>query len=239
MLRRIFIESVHVGDVALSPEAAHHARDVLRLGVGDVIELFDAAGATAEATILTTADPMVARVQIIAASRRGAGALTVASALPKGNRADWMIEKLAEIGVSRFVPLLTERSVVHPQGNSKLDRWNRLATEAARQSRGTGVMQIARPSKLGDRIVPRANDFDASEITIYCSTAPGAASLTELPLPTDRSILLLIGPEGGWSENELRLLAESGAAAAALTQSILRIETAALVAAGILLVRLG
>ena len=80
---------------------------------------------------------------------------TVAAAVPKGERADWMVEKLSELGCHAFVPLLAERSVVQPKGTGKRDRWLRLATESAKQCRRRGVMRIESPTTLDELL---AND---------------------------------------------------------------------------------
>ena len=139
--RRIHVSGLSPGEIQLDESQAHHLRDVLRLKIGSSVELFDDAGSVAEA-IVTQLDPAGVRVRFKAIRRQAGGELIVASAVPKGDRADWMIEKLSELGVSLFIPLQTKRSVVHPTGSGKRDGWVRIATESAKQSRRAGVMQI-------------------------------------------------------------------------------------------------
>ncbi len=122
---------------------AHHVRDVLRLAVGDELELFDAAGGTAVGRIVAVTVGVVAvEVSAVTLAERVGVSLTVAAAVPKGDRADWMVEKLSELGVARFVPLAAARSVVLPGGRNKVERWERLAVESAKQCRRAGVMAI-------------------------------------------------------------------------------------------------
>ncbi len=140
--RRIHVSSLQPGEIQLDESQAHHQRDVLRLKIGSSVELFTDDGLVAQGTV-TRADPeaVAVRVETIEQSKT-TSELIVASAIPKGDRADWMIEKLSELGVTRFIPLKTARSVVHPTGQSKRDRWMRIATESAKQSHRAGVMRI-------------------------------------------------------------------------------------------------
>src|SRR6185295_16110244 len=117
-------------------------RDVLRLSTGAELELFDDAGRVARGEIVATEPLVRVRVGEVGTVRHSTRAVTIASAVPKGERADWMIEKLSELGCERFVPLATARSVVLPEGKNKRERWIRIATESAKQSRRAGVMRI-------------------------------------------------------------------------------------------------
>jgi 16S rRNA (uracil1498-N3)-methyltransferase len=227
MARRMLVPVLRAGLVTLPGDQAHHARDVLRLGVGDEVELFTAAGLTAAAVIVeATPANVVAEVREI---REAAGglALTIASAVPKAARGDWMIEKLSELGVARFVPLMTARSVVHPEGRNKIERWERLAAESAKQSRRAGVMRIDALTPLGD-VLARLSGTAA-----YLSTAAGAAPLSSILHPPSSSLTLLVGPEGGWSDGELGQFAERHLTGITLGGTILRVETAAIAAAAV------
>jgi 16S rRNA (uracil1498-N3)-methyltransferase len=202
----------------------------MRLGVGEKVELFDSDGRVGTGAIVQL-DPVVG-VQITAIAAPAASPrIVVASAVPKGNRADWLIEKLAEIGVSRFIPLQTARSVVHPEGTGKLDRWERLASEAAKQSHRMGTLEVSPLTRL-ETLLCEIRSQDAARW--FLATRPpteGFAAAVQA-LRADRPAYLLIGPEGGWTEQEEEMFRAAGFTAVALTASILRIETAALVAAG-------
>ena len=223
MLRRVHTPRLHVGSITLDPSGSKHARDVLRLDEGDQVEIFDDAGNVAVGAIVALSPSVVVRVASITSSPAKVFDLTIASAIPKGERADWMIEKLSELGVSRFIPLATERSVVLPEGRNKRDRWIRIATESAKQSRRAGVMQIDELTQLKE-VVARAPRS--------CSYLSPEASAGTEPLPPST---LLVGPEGGWTDDEIQLFARSDIQPLKLTQTILRIETAAIAAAAIVL----
>ena len=185
--RRVFCPSVQLGRFRLGSAEAHHLRDVLRVAVGDVIELFDAAGRTAEATIeVADADGVSVRVDAIVEPTAGEVELIVATAVPKADRADWLVEKLSELGTAKWIPLKTARSVVHPAGEAKFDRWRRIAVEAAKQSRRVGVMEIG---PLNDVAAMSFEGFD----TIVLSTRGGSTPMTVMvpdaiaPVAADRA----------------------------------------------------
>lgn len=227
MLRRMLVEELVVGVNALSREQGHHARDVLRMGAGDEVELFTAAGQTALAVLReVSAQRVLAEVTEI--RQAGAGfALTIASAIPKGARADWMIEKLSELGVSRFVPLMTARSVVHPEGKNKIERWERLAAESAKQSRRTCVMEIS-PLLTLEQALERVEGVGG-----YLSTGADSSTLSSILDPPSSSLSLFTGPEGGWTAEEEALMRNRGLTPVTLGGTILRVETAAMAAAAV------
>ena len=219
-----------VGVLHLDASESHHARDVMRLGLGDNVELFDSEGQTAAGPIVQLNPTVAVQITAIAPPLTRAQ-IIVASAVPKGNRADWMIEKLAEIGVDRFIPLKTARSVVHPEGIGKLERWQRLASEAAKQSHRTGTLEIS-PLTAVTALVHDIQSENAARwfLTTHPPALVFAAAVQTLEV--DRAAYLLIGPEGGWTDQEEDAFRAVGFTAVALTPSILRIETAALIAAG-------
>jgi len=230
VLRRVHVHELRPGDVELDAEGAHHARNVLRLTVGTIIELFDDAGAVAQGEIVELTPRLVVRVGEIA-ERASGMQLTIASAVPKGDRADWMIEKLSELGCSRFIPLAAARSVVLPEGRNKRERWVRIATEAAKQSRRAGVMQIGELTP-----VAKAIELAAPENRLVLSTVPSAKPIAQALEGRPSSVSLFVGPEGGWHEDELALFDRSGVLAVKLTSTVLRVETAAIAAATLALV---
>ncbi len=210
----------------LDPQQFHHARTVLRLVQGDHIELFDREGRSAIGVIHALEPILNVQIDTVEQPARGTH-LVVASAVPKGDRADWMVEKLSEIGVSHWIPLRTERSVVHPEGKSKLDRWRRIADESAKQCKRIGVMEIGELvllSKFLDKI-------DAG-VTLVLSTADNVRPIHGV-LDTSPGALL-IGPEGGWTADEEKSMRDRGLTPVTLGRTILRVETAAIVAAGII-----
>ena len=237
MPRRLHVVDLRPGLLTLDPGQSHHARQVLRLGDGDEVELFDDAGAVARGSIVAPPGSSVVAVRVggvdTASAAADAGpAFTVAAAVPKGERADWMVEKLSELGCAAFVPLVAERSVVTPKGTGKHDRWVRLATESAKQCRRRGVMRVNAPTPLDALLAARQS---AGRPTPGWFLDPGMAAvpIRELLLnpdpPTD--LTLLIGPEGGWTPGEVDRMLDARLTGVALTRTILRIETAAVTAA--------
>jgi 16S rRNA (uracil1498-N3)-methyltransferase len=237
--RRVHIPSISPGRNTLTVEQAHHLRNVLRLPDGAPVELFDDSGQTTIGTLqLGGGDGAVVDVNSshIVPPPAPTLALTVAAAVPKGDRAQWMVEKLSELGVARFVPLAAQRSVVLPGGVAKLQRWQRIAIESARQSRRAGVMQVS-PLLALHEALPLAGS-----VGIVLSTDPAAVPLHFLAPTagdTTHQRWIFIGPEGGWTQEELRAFETAAITAARLTTTILRIETAAIAAAAILLCAAG
>jgi 16S rRNA (uracil1498-N3)-methyltransferase len=230
MARRIHTSAVHLGDVALAAEQAHHARKVLRLSDGETIELFDDEGhvATGILRFRGTNDASV-QVETIGSPPDSGLSLTVAAAVPKGERADWMIEKLGELGVLAFIPLAAERSVVLPEGRNKQERWGRIAKESAKQSRRIGTMRIATLTSVEAAV----RQIDGSGWV--CSTDGDATPLLHMARSLPKSLTIFVGPEGGWTGAELTAFAGAGVTSVQLTSTVLRIETAAIAAAALLL----
>jgi 16S rRNA (uracil1498-N3)-methyltransferase len=231
--RRVYVPRLQTGDNPLDPAQAHHARNVLRLTDGAEVEVFDDAGRVARGVLtMSPTDGVAVRVERVEQreARPASVRLTVAAAVPKGDRADWMVEKLSELGVAEFVPLAAARSVVLPEGKNKRERWVRIATEAAKQSRRAGVMRVGELTKLQAAL-------DACGRAWYFATEAAAAPVgirdaTDSVEP-GTSLCAFIGPEGGWTEDELRLFATAGAVAVRLTDTILRVETAAVAVAAV------
>lgn len=236
MLRRIHVPAVLPGEIPLDRAQARHARDVLRLETGVRVEVFDDSGATATGELAVTGAGVAVRIDAgdVQAATRDALALTIAAAVPKGERADWMVEKLSELGVADFIPLAAARSVVLPGGKNKRERWLRIATESARQSRRSGVMRIGELTRVDDCVARLAGS--TADVGWYFSTAPDAKLAGEVSrvLAKRPAITALIGPEGGWSDEEVALFSSSRLTPVRLTSTVLRVETAAIAAAAVI-----
>jgi 16S rRNA (uracil1498-N3)-methyltransferase len=233
--RRLHVPRLQTGDCPLDARQAHHARDVLRLPDGATVEAFDDDGNVAEGTLRYDGPGGASvRVSSIQASASKHAVWTIASAVPKGDRADWMIEKLSELGTARFIPLAAARSVVLPEGKNKRERWQRIATESAKQSRRSGVMRIDELMRVPDLL--RAFTQTSGASGWYFSTEAPAQPIQAAMVNLDARrypLLMLVGPEGGWSAEELAAFGAAQLQAVRLTSTILRIETAAIAAAAI------
>jgi 16S rRNA (uracil1498-N3)-methyltransferase len=147
--------------------------------------------------------------------------LTLATAMPKGERVDWLVEKACELGVSRLQPILTSRSVVDP-GSGKLDRLRRGVIEACKQCGRNRLMEIKSPIAWGDLL---SEGTEAIGLVAH----PGGASFENWPENSEgTSVTLAIGPEGGFSEAEIDAAVVLGWTLVSLGATILRIETAGL-----------
>jgi 16S rRNA (uracil1498-N3)-methyltransferase len=232
-MRRILVSRAKFGRTDLAPAQAHHIRDVLRLGAGDDIEVFDAAGNRGVARILSaTATGVSVEITQMLPVQAGAIRLTIAAAIPKGPRADWMIEKLSELGVDTFIPLATSRGVVIPRGSEKQRRWVRLAAESARQSGRAGVMNIEPLAEIAS-LLASAEPRQFAYLSLEASSQP----IYDFLESTRPAITLLVGPEGGWTADELAKFRAARMSPIALTETTLRIETAAIAAAAVVLCR--
>jgi 16S rRNA (uracil1498-N3)-methyltransferase len=216
-------------------ETAHLVR-VLRLRRGDRIIVVGRDGQSAVARLLETKGTRAsAEVEyLIPGATESRVAIDVAVAMPKGGRAAFLVEKLAELGVHALVPMLTARSVVSPkEGSQKLSRWRWIAREAARQSHRTTVMEVSAP-----RALTEALDSGAHYDLILVGEPGARVSLPEainakLQCPgADRiNVLLLVGPEGGFTGSELAGMAARGGVPLCISDGVLRVETAAIVMA--------
>jgi 16S rRNA (uracil1498-N3)-methyltransferase len=153
---------------------------------------------------------------------------------------DWLIQKATELGVATLVPLVTSRTVVRPRAArlaSQRDRWQTIAIEAAQQSERWDIPTVSPP---GDA-VEFFRQQSSSSVRIILAERSSGKSLDRIPLPQERSklVVLAIGPEGGWTEEETGQALESGFVPVTLGPRILRAETAALAALSVLQSRLG
>lgn len=230
---RALIESLHTaraGDVVLLPaEETRHLVTVRRAGVGTPVEARDHAGLTAPALLERDGEQWQLRLTANPTQQGGGVSLTVASAVPKGARADWMAEKLSELGVATWQMLACDRSVVLPK-QGKLDRFERLAREAAKQSGRAGVMQI-KPIAPPATLAPGPGD---AVLVTEQSAMPLAGVLRRQDVGR-----VWVGPEGGWSEKELAMFQQQGVVATSLGRTVLRIETAAIAAAALAMMMAG
>jgi 16S rRNA (uracil1498-N3)-methyltransferase len=213
------------GEYALAGPEAHHLAAVRRFAPGDRVVLFNGDGNDYPAEILSVGKRAVALTVLapVAVDRELPFPLVVGSALPKGDRADFLIEKLTELGVTRFVPLLTARAVVQPRP-AVVEKFARAVIEASKQCGRNRLMAVDAPQKW-EAFVARA-DLPAARLVLH--PGPGLASLGA---PGGRAVA--VGPEGGFAPEEVALAAEKGWLAASLGPRVLRVETAAVVAAAL------
>lgn len=232
-----------LGDlVSLSDDEAHHASRVLRKVSGDAIELFDGDGRSVRALLVDVRKKQVTAelAGSVEEDRSRASELIIATAAPKADRFKWLVEKATELGVDRLIPLECERSVVHP-GGSKLDRLRAGVIAACKQSGRNRLMAIDEPISLNEALTipagrrvfadvpleneqrderqPDKDERDGTKTEKFVSGGDAKRSRIE-------QTLVLIGPEGGWSESERVSADAAGFATEHVGEHVLRVETA-------------
>lgn len=213
---------------SLDAQEAHHARRVLRLELGQEVEVFDGRGLVGRGRLESWAQGAQVRLTALRQVPRSVPTLELAVAIPKGPRADDMVNQLSQLGVDRLIPLRTSRSVVDPRPQ-KLEKFARAAIESAKQS-GRAYLMLVEPQATLAQVLAGNSSQELRLIA-----APGASSPAALGerLRGAQRLLILIGPEGGWTAEELELARIAGCQPWALGPHILRIETAALAAAAV------
>ena len=229
MTRRRWIADKVSGDRAvLTGSHAQHLARVLRARVG---QEFDVAvnGKVRRGRVISTADQRVEFELGEEVAESAAPNIILALSIFKFDHMEWAIEKCTELGVSRIVPVIARRTDSHlaTAAAKRVDRWQRIALAAAQQSRRSAPPEILPPVKLREVLaIQAASRIVLSESEIELMLSEVAAS---------GEIALAIGPEGGWTEEELRLFRDSGWISASLGKTILRAETAAIAALAVVM----
>jgi 16S rRNA (uracil1498-N3)-methyltransferase len=257
MPHRFFVTNLpESGTVTVDVAEAHHIIHVLRGAAGDIVELFDGRGLVVSGEI-TSVRRRDVELRIIAARReeRPAREIILGTAVPKGDRFDWLVEKATELGVTRIVPLVTARSVVDPR-EGKLDKLRQTVIAACKQSGRNHLLElspvmpwsdfvrtemtgreetksrmafIAHPASSDSSIIDHGvADSASTNPTSTGSTIADPAVAQSLPVSPQASIVLAVGPEGGFTDAEVALAVNAGATPVHLGPLVLRIETAAL-----------
>jgi 16S rRNA (uracil1498-N3)-methyltransferase len=220
-------------EVVLDPEDSRHALRSRRLRPGEEVTVADGSGVWASGAMAGERD---GRAVIEIREARHVGwpepSLTVAMAPPKGDRLAWAVQKLAEVGVDRLEIVETDRTVRDwspERADRAVQRLRSVAREAAMQARRPFVMEIERPG-------PAAPRAEATTILLWEEARERLSDALAAPLTPIR---LLVGPEGGFTHEEVADAVGRGAVAASLGPAILRTETAAVVGATLVLARFG
>jgi 16S rRNA (uracil1498-N3)-methyltransferase len=211
----------------------HHAADVQRLRVGERLRLGDGAGKTASAEVTAAAKgaltlSIVDRWYAEPANPR----IVVAQGIPKGDRGELAVQVMTEVGVDEIVPWSASRCVSvwrGERGAKSRDKWAATAREAAKQARRAWLPTVAAAAVSTSALAPRATFVLHEEARV---------PLSSVPLP-DGDIVLVVGPEGGISGDELATFRQAGAIAVRLGDNVLRTSTAGLAATCVLATRLG
>ncbi len=252
MSRRRFIADEVDGDrAALTGEHAAHLVRVLRARIGQQFDITTPNAVRRGTTALIS--PKADRVEFElgeVVDSAAASDITLLLAVFKFDRLEWAIEKCTELGASRIVPLIARRTEIHlaKAAEKRVERWRRIAMQAAEQSRRDSVPVIGDPVKFnrellstftGTRIVLAESENQTMLRDVIDSTEASVPHVREANVGEpnvgessthEPSITLAVGPEGGWTPEELKIFADCGWIAASLGNTILRAETAAIAA---------
>mgnify|MGYP000850986692 FL=1 len=235
MTERYFVDqALTSGRALLTGAEAHHLLHVMRAQVGQEVMLFDGSGVEylAEVRRLGRTEAELVVLESHRVNREICSAVILGIALPKGDRQKWLIEKAVELGVSRIVPLRTTRSVAQPVRQA-LDRLRRTVIEASKQCGRNRLLELAEPADWQD-FVSACQDIPQRYLAHPIgSSRPGCASQGPGFVAAEKSVVFAIGPEGGFTGDEVAWAAAQSWRCLDLGPRILRVETAALLLAAL------
>jgi 16S rRNA (uracil1498-N3)-methyltransferase len=229
------LAGVRPGDrIEVTGDEAHHAVAVRRLRAGERVVLTDGLGTTVTGAVVETGKRLlVVTADEVAVTPAPVPSFTVVQALPKGERGELAVEVLTEVGVATIVPWSASRSVSVWRGDravKSLDRWRSTAREAAKQARRAWfpeVVQLASTAAVAELLA-------AADLALVLHEA-ATESLAAVHVPELGSVVVVVGPEGGLTDEELAAFAAAGAAGVRLGPEVLRTSTAGVAAVAALL----
>ena len=224
MSERFFLaEAPRDGLALLQGDEAQHLTRVLRAHVGDLVTVFDGSGLEWSARVLQidrkSVSLAVNEPQPMASATLSR--LTLAVALPKGDRQKWMVEKLTELGVGRLIPLATTRGVAEATAGSKA-RLERGVIEACKQCGRNTLMEIA----TGRTLAQLLDEMPSGSYGLIAH--PCGSPLDRTAMAEATEVIAMVGPEGGFTDEELAAAEQAGLVRVSLGPHILRVETAAI-----------
>lgn len=216
-------------------EQFHYLSNVRRFSVGDEINIFDGLGNSYKARIdsidkKSMQGTILSSKTLVLPNKK----IALYTAIPKGERFDWLIEKASEIGVSKIVPVIYLRSVVKELSENKLERYKKISISASSQSWRADIMSIESPIKFNET----AEKVSGKGNTLNVLPWESEEEKNILDLVKEnkeiKNINIFIGPEGGFDKSEIDLALQNGFKTVTLGKNILRVETAAIVASSII-----
>lgn len=234
-MKRLHLPHAATGAVRLEGPRFHHLIRVLRVRAGEPLEVFDGKGTVFAAQVEEIGAEAATLILGAGAPQPAPRAITIVQGLPKAEKLEWVLQKCTELGAAAFAPVFSERTIVKPSGreDTKLQRWQRIVEEAARQSGRAEVPTVHPPRPLIDAVralspaLVLVLDEEEEALPLSAAVAPA--------LGTTQPLALVIGPEGGLARAEIQQLQQLGAIPVTLGRRVLRTETAALAALAVLL----
>ena len=241
-MRRFFTapEAVQGNSIIFDSELAHHMGKVLRLAPGEQVTVCTGDGMVYLAELEQfSKDSVTGRIlEVLENQKETDVQIVLYQGMPKGDKLELIVQKCTELGVSAVIPVETGRSIVHldaKKAEKKIERWQKIAHEASQQSKRVQVPEIG-PYLTWKQCLAQLKDDDG--LTIIFWEDEQTQSLKHLLRSQNekpRKINMIVGPEGGLSEDEVNQLREIGAVSASLGKRILRTETAGLAGVAIIL----
>lgn len=230
-------DSIKDGKVFLKGEELHHVRDVMRLDVGDVIVAFDGEGKEYLGKIAgSSAKELVIGInKVISSAKSQDVQISLACGIPKLDRMDYIVQKSTELGVKNIYPLITKRTIVslpdEKKAQSRKARWERIAVESSKQC-GRVVLPEVKPITGFSQFMQSLKGFD---VALIATLVEGAKDLKDiLKNSRVRNVVLLIGPEGDFTKEEVEAAVKKGCMPVFLGPLVLRCDTAAIYALSVL-----
>ncbi|MBS1153413.1 MAG: rRNA methyltransferase [Myxococcaceae bacterium] len=234
-MKRLHLPQAAPGALRLEGPRFHHLIRVLRVRAGEALEVFDGRGTVFPAQVGEVGDEAATLTLGPGAPQPAPREITIVQGLPKAEKLEWVLQKCTELGAAAFAPVFCERTIVKPSGreDAKVQRWQRIVEEAARQSGRAEVPTVHPPRPLLEAVGGLSGclilvlDEEEEALSLSAAVAPA--------LSTAQPLALVIGPEGGLSRAEVAQLQQRGAVPVTLGRRVLRTETAALAALAVLL----
>ena len=224
MGKRFYVPELFSGKVKLPDFELHHAINVLRIKKGDIVELFDGKGKYAEGVIIgiskSQADILAKEVKYAPAPKIE---VTLAFAAPKYVKQEILALMCSELGISRFQPVIFARSSVRE--TLRLEKWKRWAIQACKQSRRNYLPEICKPIRFNE-LARQLNNYDCviyGEYRAECNINKLISYITG-----KKNIAIIVGPEGGFTDEEISSITKIGAMGMRIGKHVLRVETAAI-----------
>lgn len=222
----------------INGQESHHLIRVRRVKVGDELNLFDGTGKSYTVKIEKITKEEIEGVILKEKFIETSGVnVNLFQAVPKGDRFDWLIEKVAELGVKSITPLITSRSVVKDISESKISRWQRVSKSASSQSARPDIMEIMQPAKF-QKVIENLNEDSLNIIPWEGEEAKNISEVFKSGKKT-KEINMIVGPEGGFTIEEIKNAEHNKIIPVTLGKRILRSETAGLLTSILVLDKIG
>lgn len=227
-------ENISEDLVCLKEKEIHHIKNVLRFKEGDVVVVFDGVGNEYRCQIdsLNKKEGQLSILEKLESKQTQSAFVTLAHSVTKGERFDWVVEKGTELGMQKILPFICERVNVKLNAENKLkkhQRWERISQAASKQCGRVHLPEVSSVMTL-DQLVESFSDYDLVLLAYELENGTDLKSTLRSAIEKNKKIkiLAIVGPEGGFTENEVHQMVQAGAQSVSLGENILRTETAAI-----------